>query len=946
MWSSRLRIMCSAFALAVIVGMGQVASAATLSASVGPSDSSPLVVGQSGAPGTLTITNTSSGTGPVTVTNIQLDTACNTSSIFFNGTNFVCGGTAFPGVITLSATGTGTSSLGGANATCVGTWTIALNAGTGIATFTGPSGALILSTTPQESCTVAFTMGAAQMPPPGTETSATVFSNAGIMISATDLGSGALLGPGPETGFSQTTIESCGAALDKQVSCDGGVSWQDVTGVDDTTGATNGCIANSGAPIMTRFVVTNTGGTPISSCVLSDSPAVNNPLIFLSGNTNLSTLTPGAMSTTSGAAGLTCSLTSGQNGTNTASLSGCICPTSTNTVAIATQTDTATIACAGVKVDKEISCNAGVSFQDNTGGTGGEAGTGLVTHNEDGTNGCTAASGLPGQIEAKFLAKSLGNAALTCGLMDTNTNFIPAPVSSIALANNAVTPVGPGTTSGMECLAARSVGGSVKEPDTATLTCSVNPMIGVVDKTTTGSLTVFDSATFNCIAPMFTTSKTCTPTSPGATTFSANVTVNNTDSSGGSTLSCAVSDSFFSGMCPASQPAPIPFTSLPGSSIGTVLITPSPLSVGAGLTSTSGSGTFTSATTVCNQAMVTCTPTLVGGPTLPALPPQFAIAQCTAAPPMTGIKLKKLFNADAILPGPGSVSFTVINQGNTTLTGIGFSDVLPAGLTETGVSGSCGAGSTFTFSAPTATLAGGTLAAGASCTLTVNFTAAGPTGVRVCDTTSPITSDQATGTPATACLTIGPTPIAPLDAYQALYAANLNIGDSVINLSNTGALSGTSPAGDLCVNVYAFDPREELIACCTCVVTPDGLNSISVTGDLIRNPLTPNIPTSIMIKLITNLTDPGTCNVTPGFQNLQSGTVAWGTTIEPSSGFTGSGDPAGSHYGVVRVPAKQAQLSPSELSGLTQVCNFIRQDGTGFGICNSCRLGGLAGAKQ
>ena len=66
------------------------------------------------------------------------------------------------------------------------------------------------------------------------------------------------------------------------------------------------------------------------------------------------------------------------------------------------------------------------------------------------------------------------------------------------------------------------------------------------------------------------------------------------------------------------------------------------------------------------------------------------------------------------------------------------------------------------------------------------------------------------------------------------YAANLNIGDSILNVSNTGA-SG----GNLCANVYTFSPDEQLISCCTCNVTPNALLRFSAIRDLISNPLTP-----------------------------------------------------------------------------------------------------------
>ena len=51
------------------------------------------------------------------------------------------------------------------------------------------------------------------------------------------------------------------------------------------------------------------------------------------------------------------------------------------------------------------------------------------------------------------------------------------------------------------------------------------------------------------------------------------------------------------------------------------------------------------------------------------------------------------------------------------------------------------------------------------------------------------------------------------DDFQVRYASNLNKGDSVINITNTGS---DVPVGDnLCVNVYTFDPSEEMVSCCS-----------------------------------------------------------------------------------------------------------------------------------
>lgn len=192
-------------------------------------------------------------------------------------------------------------------------------------------------------------------------------------------------------------------------------------------------------------------------------------------------------------------------------------------------------------------------------------------------------------------------------------------------------------------------------------------------------------------------------------------------------------------------------------------------------------------------------------------------------------------------------------------------------------------------------------------------------------------------------------PNATLDShYQVRYASNLNVGDSVINITNSGArgaglFAGTSAGttGAICVNVYAFSPDEQMISCCSCPVTPNGLVSLSAQQDLISNTLTPAVPTSIVVKLLATAPIGGTCassaaTATP--QSFAQGMVAWGTTIHKA--------PVGVTYSVSETPFIPATLSTGELSRLTQLCNFINANGSGFGICRSCRLGGLGGAKR
>src|ERR1700681_595455 len=174
--------------------------------------------------------------------------------------------------------------------------------------------------------------------------------------------------------------------------------------------------------------------------------------------------------------------------------------------------------------------------------------------------------------------------------------------------------------------------------------------------------------------------------------------------------------------------------------------------------------------------------------------------------------------------------------------------------------------------------------------------------------------------------------------YQLRYLANLNQGDSYVNLTNAGTLSGFDPAGRICVNVYTFDPAEELISCCACPVTPNGLNSLSARNDLISNALTSGVPTSITVKLLSSLPIAGVCNAaSPNAANLVRGMRAWATTLHLNTAAT----PAPGVYQETETPFSKVELSATELAKLTSFCAFIQANGSGFGICKSCRTGAL-----
>jgi hypothetical protein len=186
--------------------------------------------------------------------------------------------------------------------------------------------------------------------------------------------------------------------------------------------------------------------------------------------------------------------------------------------------------------------------------------------------------------------------------------------------------------------------------------------------------------------------------------------------------------------------------------------------------------------------------------------------------------------------------------------------------------------------------------------------------------------------------------------FQVKYASNLAVGDSVINITNTGANGGVglgagssaSVPGAFCANVYVYDPREVIVSCCSCPVTPNGLVSLSARNDLINNTLTRSVPTSIVIKLVATVPLGGTCDgsaLLAGTPAFAEGMAAWGTSLhaDPSAAAT---------YSVTETAFTPATLSAEELARLAYGCGAIANVGSGYGVCNSCRVGGLGAAKQ
>ncbi len=143
-----------------------------------------------------------------------------------------------------------------------------------------------------------------------------------------------------------------------------------------------------------------------------------------------------------------------------------------------------------------------------------------------------------------------------------------------------------------------------------------------------------------------------------------------------------------------------------------------------------------------------------------------------------------------------------------------------------------------------------------------------------------------------------------------------------------------SPGGNLCVGVFSFDPSEELLTCCSCLVTPDGLASLSAQAMNLTN-LTEEDPSSLVIKLLafqgTTATACSGSLISSTASPLASGMQAWGTTLHalPVSGYT-----------VTENKLSVGVLSAAEFAHITQTCLYNQINGSGnFGQCKGCASG-------
>jgi len=175
------------------------------------------------------------------------------------------------------------------------------------------------------------------------------------------------------------------------------------------------------------------------------------------------------------------------------------------------------------------------------------------------------------------------------------------------------------------------------------------------------------------------------------------------------------------------------------------------------------------------------------------------------------------------------------------------------------------------------------------------------------------------------------------DNFKINYFANNGVSgapDATVRIDNPGSFavteSGFGPGvSNLCAMIYVFDNDQQLSECCGCLITPDGLRTLSVGKDLTSNPLTGVKSNNGVIKIVSAALNNSPCDPTGGVYpapNLR----AWASHVQ---------NKVGSAYPITETTFTDATLSEDELDfNLEAQCYFAVRLGSGHGIC-SCGTG-------
>ena len=622
------------------------------------------------------------------------------------------------------------------------------------------------------------------------------------------------------------------------------------------------------------------------------------------------------------------------------------------------------ISLTGASLAQSTSCTFAVNVTGTAAGTQNNT-TGNVTSTEGGTGGTASAS--INVVAPPSIAKAFGAAAVPLNGTTSLTFTIPNPAAK-ALAETGVaftdtlpaglvvaTPNGLTNTCGGTATAVAGsgsislTGGTVAASSTCTLTVNITATTSGSFVNTTGNVSSTNGGTGNTATASISVATPPTITKAfgaaviplnGSTSLTFNITnpaINTIPLTG-----VAFTDSLPAGLVVTTPNA---LTSTCGGTVtavagsGSISLSGGTLAVNASC-SISVSVTGTSAGAKNNSVQVTSTE---GGPG------NTSNASITVVGPPVIIKA---FGAASVpLNGSTSLTFTIQNNNTTTtLTGVGFSDTLPAGLvisTPNGLTGSCGGGTiTATQATGVISLTGASLAQSTSCTFAVNVTGT-PSGTKN-NTTGNVTSTEGgTGGTASASLTVeGPPSIAKAFSPAAI-AVN---GTSALTLtitnpaSNTTAQTGVAVTDTLPAGLVVATPNGLTNTCGGTVTATAGSGSISLTGGTVATSsncaVTVNVTAAAAGSYVNTTgsvssTNGGTGNTATATLTVQPADltitkVANGAFSRGQTGATytitvnniGAGPTSGTVTVVDTLPAVVHTIVPTALSGTGWTCTL------------------------
>jgi len=149
-------------------------------------------------------------------------------------------------------------------------------------------------------------------------------------------------------------------------------------------------------------------------------------------------------------------------------------------------------------------------------------------------------------------------------------------------------------------------------------------------------------------------------------------------------------------------------------------------------------------------------------------------------------------------------------------------------------------------------------------------------------------------------------------------ARNAAAPDETIRIINDGDTGNW-----LWESFYVFDDSQELQECCACGVSPDGLLSESVNGELLANPLTGKVNTRGVIKVISSSSSGAPVANTPA-----PGSHGTATHVQHA---------LGANYQITETPLADSNLTSSEQTMLQNLCSYAITLGSGSGVCG-CTL--------